>query len=109
MSYVRRKPEAPESLPELVNVLADEIDRGPEREPTSEESQQDTPEIIEEMTSRGIVHVTVIWNRWADLAIEKRGQVILDAYRRTAPDMVQKISIAMGLSRAEAMRLGIAS
>ena len=66
------------------------------------------PYIIEEEQRGNFLHVTVLWDEWVDIGAEERGQIIMDAYKVARPDDVSKISIAMGLTYAEAKRLGVA-
>jgi hypothetical protein len=111
MPYTIVKPSPSESNSEMVAAIAAEL-RG---EPTWRDVQQmsfkalvTAPNIIEEQTPRGPIHVTVIWDEWRDLAAEQRGRIILDAYREAlGEEKARTISIAMGLTPAEAMRLGI--
>ena len=111
MPYTIVKPSPSESNPEMVAAIAAELRGGPtgrdvQREPIS--ALVSAPVIIEEQTPRGPIHVTVIWDGWRDIAAEQRGRVILDAYRQVqGEETARAISIAMGLTPAEAMRLGI--
>ena len=66
------------------------------------------PQIIEEEQFGSRIHVTVIWNAWKDLPPEERGRAIMDAYEHARPADVLRITIALGLTPAEATRLGIA-
>lgn len=66
------------------------------------------PRIIEEEQFGKRIHVTVIWAAWKDLPPEERGRAIMDAYERARPDDVLRITIALGLTPAEADRLGAA-
>ncbi len=51
----------------------------------------------------------VIWDEWAPLSQQDRSEIIMDAYVRAKgqADAV-RISVAMGLTAAEAARMGIA-
>lgn len=66
------------------------------------------PQIIEEEQFGGYLHVTVIWDAWNGLSPEERGRAIMDAYERTQPADILRITIALGLTSAEAKHLGVA-
>jgi hypothetical protein len=89
------------SHPELVQALADQMHvEGVSPTP-------DTPTIYEEeQPYGGNLYVKVIWNRWADVPLEERGAIILDAYERAglSTDM-RKIYLAVGLTPEEDERL----
>lgn len=97
--------------PELVRVIADELRGGAadfETESSLPTSPAEAPVIIEEPTPRGPIHVTVVWNAWADLQPEDRGRVILEAYRQAqGEDKTRHISVALGVTSSEARRLGL--
>lgn len=66
-----------------------------------------SPDIVEEEQRGNHLHVTVLWDEWDDLAVEERGQIIMDAYKEARADDVLNITIAMGLTPAEAKRIGV--
>ncbi|MCX7043878.1 MAG: hypothetical protein NTX50_00130 [Candidatus Sumerlaeota bacterium] len=84
---------------EYVNRLVNELNN----------NTSDYPRIIEDYQPGGYFHVTVIWDDWHDVEPLERGQIIMDAYEQVRPSDVLKITITMGLTTAEAERLGIAS
>lgn len=54
------------------------------------------------------IHVTVIWDRWGDVAPEDRSRIILDAYERVrGPESILNPSAALGLTHADAKKLGV--
>lgn len=69
----------------------------------------DAPLIIEEqmrLTDR--IHVTVIWDLWGRVAPEDRSRIILDAYERVrGASAILTLSAALGLTHAEAKKLGV--
>lgn len=67
------------------------------------------PRIIEEEQFGNRLHVTVIWDDWKALPPEERGRAIMDAYDHVRHADVLRITIALGLTPAEAERLGIAA
>ncbi len=69
----------------------------------------DAPMIIEEQMRRSSrIHVTVIWDQWAAVAPEDRSRIILDAYERVrGPESILNLSAALGLTRADAKKLGV--
>lgn len=107
MPFTRVRPEdlSAESL-ELAEVIASELSA-----PTQDSS---TLPSIEENCSRpgagGIfLSVTVLWDdpRWAALSPRERSRVILKGYEFARPDDADRVTMALGLTRAEARRLGI--
>ncbi len=69
------------------------------------------PEIVEETNAaQKLVHVYVIWDDWADIDAQTRSEMIVDALQEVrGTAAVLDLSIAMGLTPAEAKRIGIAS
>jgi hypothetical protein len=69
----------------------------------------DRPLIVEQYLPRNEnLHIVVIWDAWANLDRETRGGVILEAYDRArGTEFMRRISIAMGLTRQDAMNIGI--
>ena len=51
-------------------------------------------------------HVTVIWDRWRDVPEHARARIILDAYLAYNPQRVPRITLALGVTGEEAIRLG---
>jgi hypothetical protein len=67
------------------------------------------PIIVAEPPGDGpITRLFVIWDEWAALSQQDRSEIIMAAYARVRgqPDAV-RISVAMGLTPAEAARMGI--
>lgn len=70
------------------------------------------PLIIEEAPSAhaDVNHLYVIWEDWADVTPFERSKVILQACKQyRGRDFASSITLAMGLTPAEADRLGIAT
>ena len=104
MPVVRIEPDNISVDSGLVTALADELRRGRSREA----SPHDAPNILEEVSLVGLMHVTVIWDAWGNVPREGRGHIIFDAYREVGgEEEVRSISIALGLTHTEADRLGI--
>lgn len=101
---VIRKPLPPVSkaYARLVRALTAELRRG------ATTGSPSAPEIIEEEQRGNNLHVTVLWDAWASVPHEDRGRAIMDAYQQIRPDDLLRISVAMGLTHAEAERLGVA-
>jgi hypothetical protein len=95
----------------LVAALVQELRRTPidDVRPTAATlTPVEAPEIIEEQTPRGPVHVTVVWDKWPHLSGEARGRIILEAYRQAqGDDAMRRISIALGVTSQQAERLGL--
>jgi hypothetical protein len=54
------------------------------------------------------LHVYVIWDDWAGLGAIERSEIILDAYEdKYGPGSAVNVTVAMGLTKLEADRLGI--
>lgn len=103
MPIRRTTPEVSPLAAQLVEQLVQELQ-------APHDDGADYPLIYEEqLPGNRRMHVTVVWDAWANLDKGKRGGVILDAYRQHAgPDATFSISLAMGLTRDEAERLQIA-
>ena len=95
-----RIPEIPQYRA-LVAELAQELQRD---QPTG---PADAPQIVEEEQRGGFLHVAVIWDNWQDVERADRGKIIMDAYQQQRSDVVAKITVALGLTHAEAERLGV--
>lgn len=92
----------------LVHSLAQELTLGPDdQRPAGAPVVEEAPNIIEEATSLGNLHVVVIWDAWGHVPPQERGKVIMEAYKTLPGDQFTRISIAMGLTPEEAERLGI--
>jgi hypothetical protein len=104
MPYRRVVPDETSQHPELVEALGEEL------RTERADGPEDAPLIVEEVLPRSdYASVRVVWDRWAALPPEERISIILDAYQRIrGSEGVQKISSALGLTRAEAKRLGVA-
>ena len=98
MPVERRKmiPDPP-GYQALVNKLAAEL----------EQNTTNGPRVIEEEQFGNRIHVIVIWDAWSALSPEDRGRAIMDAYQKVRPDEVLQITIAMGLTKADADKLKI--
>ena len=69
------------------------------------------PLILEERDRNGhLVHVYVVWSKWAQLDGIDRSEIIMDAAEKklSPPDLLE-ITIAMGLTQDEGKRMGIIS
>ena len=71
-------------------------------------SQAPVPDIEEETDARdGVVHVVVTWDEWEDLNAQTRSEMIVDAFQIVKGQAaVSDLTLAMGLTSAEAKRLG---
>ena len=83
----------------LVDTLAQEF-----RTPSPEDRQPYFQ--IQQQPSQNRVHITVIWDLWKKLSHQERSEIILDAYESwRGQGSAETISVAMGLTAAEADRL----
>ena len=73
------------------------------------EGAEDAPVIIEEESRySGRTHVTVIWDRWSQVAPEERSRMILEAYEQVrGPGTFLTLTSALGLTHADAKKLGV--
>jgi hypothetical protein len=67
------------------------------------------PVIVEESGGAGQpIHVYVIWDDWSPIGTIERSEVIMDAYEAVhGTAQSTNVTVAMGLTPAEADRLGI--
>ena len=91
----------------LVEAVANEL-----REKTpvdADDASSDAPYITEEQIRRSNrIHVTLLWDRWAAVGPEERSHIILEAYRDVrGPSALLTLTSALGLTHAEAKRLGV--
>jgi len=95
----RRQPSP--AARELVQRLAAEW-----RTPNSAAAQ---PVILEERSGPDRpMHVYVVWDEWADLSGVERSEVVMDAFeQRYGREQALNVTVAMGLTTAEAERLNI--
>lgn len=107
MPFKRNRPEelTRDSM-DLAKVIADEL-----AAPTQDSNELPS---IEESCSRpgpgGVfLSVTVVWDdpRWAALSARERSRVVLKGYELARPEDAERITMALGLTRAEARKLGI--
>lgn len=103
MPYKKIPLAKPETNPIFVDAVAQELRL------MRSEGSPDAPMIIEEqMRHSSRIHVTVIWDGWTAAAPEERSRIILDAYERVrGPEFILTLSVALGLTHAEAKKLGV--
>ena len=90
--------------PDLIARLLEEL-RNPKE---ADDAVPDDPFIIEETIGKlPLKHVMVVWDKWQSLGPEERGAVIMDAYEQLDPDDAKNISLSIGLTRREALKLGV--
>jgi hypothetical protein len=66
------------------------------------------PEIIIERPSASTIHLFVVWSKWSELEQIVRSRITLDAFREArGEEEALRVTVAMGLTREEAGRLGI--
>ncbi len=57
--------------------------------------------------SRTPIHLYAIWDEWADLSQTERSEILTDAYTKTHPNNILRVTLAMGLTHAEAAKMGL--
>lgn len=66
------------------------------------------PEIVIERPNNATTHLFVIWSKWGDLEQTVRSRIVIDAFAEVrGEDEADKVTVAMGLTPAEAARLGV--
>lgn len=75
-------------------------------------SEQDDPEVpvvlIEHQKVMDALHIFVVWDGWDELEQVERSGIIMDACTQQLGDEeTLKVTVAMGLTRREADRMGI--
>jgi len=66
------------------------------------------PDIIIDTPHRSTIHLYVIWEKWKNLEQTVRSRIIFDAFAEVKGEKkADDVTIAMGLTREEADRLGI--
>ena len=66
------------------------------------------PDVIIGHPSPGTIHLFVIWSRWEEMEQLVRSRIILDAFTAArGEEEASDVTISMGLTRAEADRMGI--
>jgi hypothetical protein len=71
-------------------------------------SRIEQPVILEDHTPEtDTVRVHVIWDRWEECPREQRTDIILDAYLSLGAEWRSKITLALGITPAEAVSLGL--
>ena len=96
---IRPSPRSPKH-DRFVKKLAQEL-RSPGTQP------QRSLVLEEEVPATGSRHVHVVWDQWKKLSDEERTDVIIEAYSQAeGPPYAEQITIASGLTPAEALTLG---
>jgi hypothetical protein len=101
MSFVRANARSrPPNADDLEARLTDEM-KAPK--PNAQ------PAIVAEPPGTGpITRLFVIWDEWAELTQQDRSEIILEAYTKAkGKGDALKISVAMGITSAEAAKMGI--
>lgn len=72
-------------------------------------STAEQPVILEERdNARRLVHIYVIWEDWSDLSSIERSEIVMEACEAVYDKgQINNVTVAMGLTQAEAARLGI--
>ncbi len=107
MPYTLITPVEPILDASFVEAIADELRK---KNPVdAADASLDAPHIIEEQIRRSNrIHVTVIWDRWANVGPEERSRIILEAYGNVrGPNAFLTLTSALGLTHAEAKKLGV--
>jgi hypothetical protein len=66
------------------------------------------PQIIEETDRGETVHIYAIWDEWGTMSQQDRSEILMDAFEEAnGQQRALHVVVAMGLTRAEADRMGI--
>lgn len=103
MPYKKIAQSIPIIDPSLVEAIAQELRL------EQAEGPPDAPLIVEEDAPYSErIHVTVIWDRWAQIGPEDRSRVIVEAYEQVrGPGTFLTLTSALGLTHADAKKLGV--
>ena len=103
MPYKKIPLAKPETNPLFVEAIAQELRLA------QAEGLPDAPLIIEEDAPYSErIHVTVIWDRWAQVTPEDRSRAIVEAYEQVrGPGTFLTLTSALGLTHADAKKLGV--
>lgn len=98
--HEKRKPLFPQMMQRLVEEL--------KKDSNEKFDLNDQVLIREDRTAYDTLHVVVAWDEWKALTKEERGRVIVDAYEEAFDEeFAHKITVAMGLTKAEAKEIDI--
>ena len=99
MTVTARKNNSPKAAHPLANVLSTIlIQRG---------KSLGQPLIVEnQIAQTKSIHVVVIWDLWVNLSPAERSKIILEAYAKAKRLADKTITVAMGLTSEEAIRMG---
>lgn len=69
----------------------------------------DAPLILVDEPKTWPIHLIVVWDKWRDVPADERSTLIMQAFARTdpSPDRLNHVTIAMGVTKAEAMTMGL--
>ena len=103
MPYKKISPSRPVIDPAFVEAITQELRL------EQAEGSPDAPLIIEEDAPYSErIHVTVIWDRWAQIGPQERSQIIVEAYEQVrGPGTFLTLTSALGLTHADAKKLGV--
>lgn len=103
MSYRKIFRPKPTFDPSFVEAIAQELRL------EQAEGLPDSPLIIEEDAPYSErIHVTVIWDRWAQIGPEERSRIIVEAYEQVrGAGTFLTLTSALGLTHADAKKLGV--
>ena len=98
MPAIATKNDAAQGAKALIDDLAGVLQqpRVPQGEPLIMENQ---------IAQTKSIHVVVIWDAWKDMLPTERSKVILDAYAKAKRARGATITVAMGLTNEEALRM----
>ena len=102
---VREYVESPHT-PEAQGLLQELVG---EWDHPSERDDPQTPVIlIKRREALNALHIYVVWDSWADMDQAERSEIIMDACEKhLGEEQTLKVTVAMGLTRDEAVRMGI--
>ena len=102
MSVVKFVPKVDAKKEELVNRLKQEY-----LAPSAGEVEPLLIELDDKRRS-STIHLYVIWEDWARIDQQARTEIIVEAYEAArGTQQALRVTIAMGLTKAEAKRMGI--
>lgn len=102
---VREYPESPRTRQseELLRQLVSEW-----TSPSEEDDPQTPLILIRRQSDANALHIYVVWDSWCDLEQVERSEIIMDACEQhLGKEEILRVTVAMGLTREEANRMGI--
>ena len=101
-----REYASPKRAPEADSLLRDLLDEW--RSPSEGDDNGEPLILIDRQRPLDAIHLFVVWDRWGGVEQIERSEIITEACARQLDENeVLEVTVAMGLTREEADRMGI--